>query len=61
MEIERCLCGRRPSVTSDDQRGGSWVYCWSYGCWRGPVRKTERGAISSWNRVVRAAKASKKE
>ena len=57
-EIETCVCGRKAYVARPLCFVGALprVECKDADCWRGPKRKTERGAINVWNRFQRAAK-----
>ncbi len=49
-KIARCACGRKGRM---DSAGGHCVYCARVlGCWWGPTRETERGAILAWNKVM---------
>ena len=59
MEIVNCWCGRKAIVrifpTNQQPKPSSvyQAYC-SIGmnCCRGPLRKTERGAITAWNLIM---------
>ena len=51
----KCTCGRRPDVYVSPT--GLWmVQCPALegGCWWGPQRKTKRGGIDAWNRLMGA-------
>ena len=59
-KIERCACGRHAEMSECVKMlvAGMWYYdalqvvCLDWNCWRGPIRKTERGAIAAWNRIM---------
>lgn len=56
--IARCPSGHKPRL-EPFASGRFFVECY-YGllCWSGPVRKSRRGAINAWNRVMNAAHAA---
>ena len=43
----KCRCGRKPVII---KLCLFHVYC--HCGWRGPERRTERGAVTAWNRVM---------
>ena len=57
-EIARCKCGRVAKVESTVFGKRFYVQCSYRGddgiqwCFFGPTRKTQRGAINAWNRVM---------
>lgn len=73
--VARCACGRVPEITnpteyaqvSKDGGWSKWNPTWRVGCagkgtwlcFQGPERKTRHGAVSAWNKVMRAAKEAK--
>ena len=52
MKISNCRCGRKAEVAFWQVDKEYIVECARYLCWVGPVRKTEREAIKSWNKVM---------
>lgn len=62
LKIVKCNCGRKPIVARNMdyfrvvcRRKLHGQSAWAYSCWIGPIRKTRRGAIDAWNRVMGAA------
>jgi hypothetical protein len=50
-ELVRCVCGRKAVVWK--YSASEWIVkCGDDDCWRGLFRKTERGAVAAWNRVM---------
>ena len=54
-EIAKCACGYKGDIFVWHS-GLARVECLKGGCWCGPNRHTERGAINAWNRVMEAGK-----
>ena len=58
-EPVKCVCGRKPELICSQWEGYSYS-CPGTRCgWWGPERKTERGAISAWNRVMGKGRGKK--
>lgn len=50
-EIDRCECGCRAGVFGEP--GHYYIACKrERGCWFGPSRRTIRGAILAWNKIM---------
>ena len=58
----KCRCARKPRMESNHLATGFRIVCMRghcqpkpkevYPCWIGPTRKTTRGAVNAWNRVM---------
>ena len=61
-EIAKCACGSSAHTKPTLNLKSHYVQCASVDeydcprCWIGPDRKTERGAINAWNKVMEAGK-----
>jgi hypothetical protein len=63
MKVENCACGRKAKAYtwSTEDIDGIAVGCISKlmdACWKGPIKKTERGAVASWNKLMSTVKRS---
>ena len=55
-KIWKCSC-KQIGLMYGGESSAVWpriwrICCWSGQCWRGPSRKTKRGAINAWNKVM---------
>lgn len=51
-EPVKCVCGRKPIVEVYGLILNYRIECSDTGCWVGPARKTKRGAIQVWAKVM---------
>jgi hypothetical protein len=64
MKIDKCLCGYSAKIVICDEEFK--VACTAVNrngkastgnqCWVGPKRKTEGGAVNTWNKAMRAVR-----
>ena len=50
--LVKCVCGGKPKVAFAGWKTEMAVWCMKKGCWCGPIRRSERAAIESWNAVM---------